>query len=225
MPALRRICSFLFITLLVSCLAGLAADPPPSSPVKPDDDAKKIADGKKAPKFSLEDTTGATHTLEDFAGKTLVLIWINPSCPGTTRLFRDGQMKSLLDELDDMNRDKTIAWLGVCSDAGASAKQCDAFARDNKIDLAILMDSDGQFARKIEAKRTPHVFVIDGDSVIRYEGAFDDDPTGAKKTAGHEVLTYPLQAVQAIRDGRDVSPKSVTPYGLPIRFSPLGSSQ
>jgi peroxiredoxin len=215
------------IAMLLAGLAtlGFAADPPAASPVKPPPDAnqpKKVADGKQAPKFTLEDTAGSKHALEDYAGKTLVLVWINPTCPGTARLFRDGQMKAFIDALDDMNRDKSIAWLGVCSSAGIDANSCESFTRDHKIDMPVLMDSHGEVGKKFEAKKTPHVFVIDADGIIRYEGAFDDDPSGAKKTSGQDVLNFPLQAVQAIRDGREVKPKSTEPYGLPIRYPSLG---
>ena len=43
--------------------------------------------GEAAPAFTLHDITGKSHSLADYAGKTVVLEWINPDCPFVQRHY------------------------------------------------------------------------------------------------------------------------------------------
>ena len=63
--------------------------------------------------------------------------------------------------------------------------------------------------RPYGAKTTPHVFVIDGEGILRYQGAFDDQ----KKDGTNYVLT----SVTAIKKGEKVEPTYVRQYGCGVR--------
>jgi peroxiredoxin len=48
--------------------------------------------GERAPEFTLMDTEGNSVSLSDFAGKVVVLEWLNPDCPYVQRHYTAGTM-------------------------------------------------------------------------------------------------------------------------------------
>jgi hypothetical protein len=62
------------------------------------------------------------------------------------------------------------------------------------------------------AKATPHFFVIDGDGLLRYSGAFDD-VTFRQRTPTH---TYLKDAVEAVLRGEAPNPAQTPAYGCAI---------
>ena len=92
-------------------------------------------EGKKAPVFSLSGSDGKSHSLKDYAGKT-VIIYFYPrdNTPGCTReacAFRD--FKPQLDSLG-------VVLLGVSKD---SLKSHDKFIADFGLPFTLLSDPDG----------------------------------------------------------------------------------
>jgi cytochrome oxidase Cu insertion factor (SCO1/SenC/PrrC family) len=71
---------FSVLGLTVALAAAVGAAPPAAKPAKPADAAAaKI--GEKAPAFTLTGIDGKEVSLKDFAGKIVVLEWVNPQCP------------------------------------------------------------------------------------------------------------------------------------------------
>ena len=65
--------------------------------------------GQPAPAFSLSDTTGKTHSLKEYAGKWVVLEWVNYDCPFVGKHYGSGNMQSLQKEYTG----KGVVWLAV----------------------------------------------------------------------------------------------------------------
>ena len=84
-----------------------------------------------------------------------------------------------------------------------------------KIDVPVLIDADGAVGRRYDARTTPHVFVIDR-GVLRYSGAFTDNPWG-KPT---QVRNYAIAALESIAAGRQVEPSTVRPWGCSVKYRP-----
>ncbi|MCZ6850270.1 MAG: redoxin domain-containing protein, partial [Planctomycetota bacterium] len=56
-------------------------------------EVKKAKLGKKAPEFTLLDTSGQERSLSDYKGKTVVLEWFNLGCPFVQRCYKSKAMQ------------------------------------------------------------------------------------------------------------------------------------
>ncbi len=95
-----------------------------------------VLEGKKAPPFELEGSDGKTHSLQEYAGKTVVIYFYprdnTPGCTKEACAFRD--LKPRLDGLG-------VVLLGVSKD---SMKSHDKFVSDFGLPFILLSDPDGK---------------------------------------------------------------------------------
>ncbi|HEY8020254.1 MAG TPA: thioredoxin family protein, partial [Thermoanaerobaculia bacterium] len=66
------------------------------------------------------------------------------------------------------------------------------------------------------ARTTPHMFVIDRQGKIAYEGAIDDDPSGRQAAA--QRTNYVEQSLAAEAAGRPPDPALTKPYGCSVKY-------
>jgi len=171
--------------------------------------------GDTAPGFTLTDLEGNSHSLADFAGKTVVLEWINPNCPFTDRHAKESTMTDLADKHGE------VVWLGINSTAEGHSDFLEpaehaAWAEDRGVDYAILYDETGETGKAYGAKTTPHMYIIDADGTIVYNGAIDDDPAGRQDQA--QRANYVDSGLVAMAGGGDVDPASTKPYGCSVKY-------
>lgn len=202
------------LTCLIALGLAEATQPPepPAAPEAPrtDEKPKKARLGEKAPEFTLMDTEGRERRLADCAGKLVVIEWVNPKCPFVRQNYRAGTMQETYKKARE--RDKSLVWLAINSTPDAMTPQLNENWRAiNGIEYPILLDTDGEVARLYDARRTPHMFVIDKEGVLRYHGAIDNRMPGVDLKDG--VINYVLQALRQIADGETVDPDHVAPVG------------
>ena len=196
----------LIVMIAMAVFTASAGMPVPSAP--------EI--GKPAPGFTLTDITGASHQLSDFKGKTVVLEWTNPNCPFVQRVYRDGIMTAVQKEYAQ----KGVVWLVVNStntnhrDFLAPEVLKEKFASWKAGFTALLMDSDGKVGKLYDAKTTPHMFVIDKNGSLVYNGAIDDDPRGENDTK----LNYVSDVLNALLAGKPVATSVTKPYGCSVKY-------
>src|SRR5690606_28462145 len=96
-----------------------------------------------------------------------------------------------------------------------------AWAAEREITWPILMDKDGKVGKAFGAKTTPHMFVVDGEGMIRYQGAIDNDPHGENTLSGESEKTenYVKLALDQILAGKPVSTTSVQSYGCSVKYA------
>ena len=214
------------ITSIVACL-GLAATaamastttPAPSSiELVADAPAAKAKIGEKAPAFKMKDLDGKEHSLADFKGKTVVLEWFCPTCPYSGAKSRNsvhstGQVKKLMDDMKKV--DENVVYLLVDSSTAKMRMSPAELVKKDKevvkqldIKAPVLIDADTKVAAAYGAKTTPHCYVIDGEGVLRYMGAFSD----------RAETNYVLKAVTAIKNGSTVSPAEMRPWGCGVKI-------
>lgn len=199
-------------TLLFSCLAVLAFLP---AVLAAQEQIPVI--GGLAPDFQLSSIDGQLHKLSDFKGKIVVLEWTNPGCPVVQRHYRDGLMPALQKECTD----KGIVWLAINSTnpKHQNYQTPDAlkstYSDWKAVFTALLMDPDGKAGKAFGAKTTPHMFVIDKEGKLVYNGAADDDPQGAKETR----TSYVRLAVDSLIKGEPVGTSTTKPYGCSVKYA------
>ena len=179
----------------------------------------QAAVGAAAPGFTLTDTKGAAHALDDFAGKPVVLEWTNPDCPFVKKHYGAKNMQAL--------QAKYVAqgavWLSVCSSAPGKQGHYPAdewnriLAEQGSAATALLLDPDGQVGRAYGAKTTPHLFVIDAAGTLAYDGAIDDRPsTDSADIPG--ARAYVVEALYAVLAGAPVPVAQTKPYGCSVKY-------
>ena len=170
--------------------------------------------GTKAPDFTLLDLDGKKHSLKDFKGKTVVLEWCNYGCPFVKKHYKNGDMQKLQKEYTK----KGVVWLAIMStnpkhkDYREPKALKEMNAERKAAPTAMLMDADGTVGRAYKAKTTPHMFVIDKDGYIVYDGAIDSvrsaDPADIK-----EAKNYVREALDAVMAGKPVPTAKTSSYG------------
>lgn len=175
--------------------------------------------GKAAPAFTMMDTNGKPVSLSDFKGKTVVLEWFCPTCPFSGRasgksIHSTGRVQALLKKMKEADPDAVYLLIDSSTkkmrvSAEELAKQDAEVAKKLGITAPILIDADTSVAKAYGARTTPHVFVIDGAGVLRYQGAFDDREA--------DGVNYPLNAVKAIKTGSTVEPTYVRQWGCGVK--------
>jgi peroxiredoxin len=171
--------------------------------------------GATAPNFDLKGIDGKSYSLADLKGKTVVLEWVNPNCPFSDRHAREKTMAELSKQHGE------VVWLGINSTSASHANYLkpedhQAWAKKNGVGYSILYDETGKTAKAYNAKTTPHMFIVDANGKIAYNGAIDDDPPGRKAKA--ERTNFVKAGLVAEKAGKDPSPASTQPYGCSIKF-------
>ena len=67
-----------------------------------------------------------------------------------------------------------VGFLGVDANVQDSLTEVSAYANKYDIPFPILIDSQQKVADLLGAERTPEVFVLDQNRVVRYQGRIDD---------------------------------------------------
>jgi peroxiredoxin len=211
-------------TILAAMLVGLAGVALATPKPVPSPAAPRTAEvGQKAPAFSLTDIEGTQHALKDHTGKIVVIEWFNAGCPYSGKaspksVHASGRVAALRNQLRAV--DSTVVYLLIDSTARRAEKSdiitADKAARKQwKIDAPILIDFDGAVGHAYKAQTTPHMFVIDSDGVLRYQGAFDNDK---RNVQGDAATNHVLAAVKKIKAGENPSPSKTRAWGCSVKY-------
>ncbi len=170
---------------------------------------------KQAPPFELDSFAGRTIRLSDYKGRIVVLEWINPECPFSRYHHETVQTMA---NLAKKYRDKEVVWFAINSTSHTTVEANREFAQKHKLPYPILDDRTGQVGRQYGARNTPHMFVIDKNGVIVYEGAIDNAPLG-KSEPGAGTVNYVDKAISELLAGQNVSTPSTPPYGCTVKYA------
>lgn len=175
--------------------------------------------GKQAPNFTLTDSTGKVHQLSDHKGKFVVLEWVNFDCPFVKKHYGSGNMQSL----QEAYTGKGVVWLSINSSASGkqghlNSENAEAIKNEKGSKAtALLLDSDGKVGKLYDAKTTPHMYVINPESNLIYQGAIDDragtDPAEIK-----DSKNYVQQALDEAMSGGAVSESQTKSYGCSVKY-------
>lgn len=190
--------------LLVIGFAGFSSVPPPGVEI-----------GKPVPDFSLTGIDGKTYNLAQYKGEVVVLEWSNPNCPFVQRVYRE----SIMQDVQKKYKGKVV-WLTINSTNPDHRDHETAKALEDKYNewgasyTAYLLDPDGTVGRMYDAKTTPHMFVINKQGTLVYEGAIDNDPRGNKS----EKTNYVDQALTELFGGKNIAVATTRSYGCSVKY-------
>lgn len=177
------------------------------------------ADGM-APDFTAVDLEGRVRTLAEFRGRTVILEWTNKDCPYVRKHYNSGNMQ----ETQRAAAAAGAVWLTVLSSAPGEQGFLDASGAAanlravNASPTAMLLDPEGVVGRAYGARTTPHMYIIDAEGRLVYQGAIDDRPT-ANPDSLEGATNFVLAALNDMQAGRAVQTPETTAYGCDIKYA------
>lgn len=183
--------------------------------------AQALDAGAAAPAFELKDLKGNAVSLESLKGKVVVLEWVNFGCPFVQKHYSGGNMQAL----QKMAAEKGAVWITINSAAEGKGgyhpteKMAEIAAQQGSAAAHFCMDTDGKVGKAYDAKVTPHMFIINGQGEVVYNGAMDSKAT----TKAEDIETAdPIfkNALEAVIAGKSIALAQAKnkPYGCPVKY-------
>jgi peroxiredoxin len=171
--------------------------------------------GSPVPPLALPDTSGETRALpQPGEAPATVVVWTCNHCPYALAWH---------DRIVDAARDyaeRGVRFLAVNSNdadryaADSPEAMRERFERE-RWPFPYLWDESQEAARAWGAKVTPHVFVLDGELRLRYEGAPDADHQDPSQGAA-----WIRAALDALLAGAEPQPPQTEPVGCSVKWKP-----
>lgn len=168
----------------------------------------------KAPDFTLKNYDGTKVNLADYKGKIVVLEWFSYECPFSRY---NHEKTSVISDLVSKYKDKGVIWLAINSTGHQQTAKNKEYAEKNNISYPVLDDSSGKTGKAYGAKTTPHIFIINAEGAIVYNGALDNAPLGKVKD-GETLTNYVDKALEELTAGKPVTTPETKSYGCSVKY-------
>ena len=175
--------------------------------------AEEVALGANAPEFSLVNAAdGKTVAMKPADGNLKVVVFTCNGCP-YAKAF-----EPRIIEIAKRFGPKGVRFYAVNPNDDEKYEietlaNMKARAAEKEYPFPYLKDGDSKVAHAYGARVTPHVFVVDGQGVVRYRGYVDDSAKPEeRKTTG---LT---DALNSLLNGRDIANAETRAFGCTIKW-------
>jgi peroxiredoxin len=188
--------------VLVTALLGTTT--PVSSGYKP---------GDKATDFSLKSVDGKMYSMADYKdAKGFIVVFTCNTCPFAVKY------EDRVNDLAKKYKSKGYVLLAINSN-DPEVQPDDTFvlmqkkAKAKGFAFPYLVDEGQKIYPQYGATKTPHVFLLDKNLVVKYIGAIDDNSDDASAVKQH----YLEDAIAALDSGKDPSPAVTKAIGCSIK--------
>ncbi|MBM4162710.1 MAG: thioredoxin family protein [Ignavibacteria bacterium] len=162
---------------------------------------------RKVENFTLEDYTGARHSLTDYkSSKAIVLMFIATQCP-VSNAYNERMAK-----LYEDYKSKGVAFIGINSNKQESVEEIKKHSKENNFGFPVLKDWKNVIADKLEASVTPEIYVLNSNFEVLYHGRIDDSQREARITSKDL-----REALDAILAGKAVEVTETKAFGCTIK--------
>lgn len=180
-----------------------------------------VESGTMAPDFMGKTSSGEEVKLSDYKGKNVVVLeWLNYGCPFVKKHYDGKNMQAVQADATK----KGVVWLSVISSApGKQGAGTAASAEKDRKEhgsnaTKVILDEKGAIGRLYGAKTTPHMFVIDLQGKLVYQGAIDDKPSAdAESLKG--AKNYVREALDAVMAKKPVATATTASYGCSVKYN------
>ena len=169
--------------------------------------------GDKAPDFSLKNLDGSFVSLSDYKDpKGYIVIFTCNTCPYAV-MYED-RIKELHSKYANMGypviainpNDPSVK-------EGDSPADMKVRAQEKGFEFPYLFDAGQTVFPQYGATKTPHVYLLDKNKIVKYIGAIDDNPQDA---TGVDVK-YVEDAIDALSKGQNPNPSTTKAIGCSIK--------
>ena len=180
-----------------------------------------LTTGEKAPNFKLNGLNPKMKeiSLSDYKGKIVVLEWVNHGCPFVRKHYDSGNMQGLQKKYTEKN----VIWLSIISSAPGKQGHVDTQGAikdktENKSSATdVLLDPTGEVGKLYGSKTTPHMYIVDKEGTLVYQGAIDSMPD-AEKDSIPSAKNYVASALDEIMAGKKVTAHTTKSYGCSVKY-------
>ncbi len=169
--------------------------------------AAKQEFGQPLPDFSLALLDGSgERSLQDFlAGKRgAVLVFWSAVC--THCLRYDGYFNSFA------ALHPALGFAAIASRQGESSEQMLGAVRQRGLEFPILLDGEGQVARRWHAQQTPRCYLVTSDGRLAYRGAIDN----FKLPSDRDYVAYLEPAIASYLAREEITRTETASFGCAI---------
>lgn len=213
--------AFLNLVALVALPNSLSAANPKDLPPG----VQTLEIGDAAPNFSLPGIDGKTHTLSDYEGPDVLMIYFTGThCPTSHGV--EGRLQTFVNRMN--GESFQIVAINPNHSSGLrpdefghsiydeTFEDSKRYADDLGWTFPFLYDGEKQLtARAYGCLATPHVFVFDKNRKLRYSGRFDDSRYPNPATVKHPDAQ---NAVDALLAGKAVPVEKTRPHGCSTKW-------
>lgn len=179
----------------------------------------KVITGEAAPDVRVLDSNGVERTLSEFKGQDVVLEWTNHKCPYVVKHYDSDNMQNT----QKRAAEDGFAWLTVISSAPgkqghvSGEKANKLSAERGATPTAVLLDEAGDAGRLYAAKTTPHMYIVNKEGTLVYQGAIDSIPSSNPAKIA-EATNYVTAALDSMKAGTDIEVSDSQPYGCSVKY-------
>ena len=169
--------------------------------------------GDKATDFSLKSVDGKMYRMADYKdAKGFIVVFTCNTCPFAVKY------EDRVNDLAKKYKSKGYVLLAINSN-DPEVQPDDTYALMQKkakakgFEFPYLVDEGQKIYPQYGATKTPHVFLLDKNLIVKYIGAIDDNADDAKAVKSH----YLEDAIAALEKGQDPSPAVTKAIGCSIK--------
>ncbi len=194
--------------LFLVCISVLAAWYEGSTKAAGRGDRSPI--GQRIESFTLDNCYGKPVSLDDFSSAdVVVVVFLGTECP-LAKLYGPR-----LTEIQKQYGNRGVQIIGVNSNKQDSLTELVAYVRLHGIGFPMLKDPGNKVADAIGAQRTPEVFLLDRERVVRYHGRVDDQ-YGVGYSKERDAKPELTLAMDALLAGKPIEIAQTEPVGCHI---------
>ncbi len=155
-------CVFAIIALLVGVVSSGSAE----------EKTEKVKLDTIVKDFTLKDAAGTPHTLYKLSEENpaTVVLFLATQCPIAT------DYAERIVALFKVYEKKNVQFIGINSNKQEKVDEIAKYNEKHGFEFPVLKDPENNIADYFGARRTPEVFLLDSECVLRYAGAIDNSP-------------------------------------------------
>ncbi|MBW4655046.1 MAG: thioredoxin family protein [Kaiparowitsia implicata GSE-PSE-MK54-09C] len=172
--------------------------------------------GSYAPDFELPGVNGTVHHLRRYLGshRAIAVVFISNRCPLVAQYLE--RLRQIQAEIEV--QEATLIGINANDETQhpeEGFEPMQAFAAQHQLNFPYLRDVTQDVAEAFGAVCTPHAFLLDGEGVLRYSGAIDDNPQPAAVTQA-----YLKGAIAQLLRGNPPQPATTKAIGSALVWKP-----
>lgn len=175
----RKAITILGLILTITCFPATSEE----------ESQKTVKIDEQVKDWSLKDTKNKLHSLNKLSEekKSVLFIFLATQCP---------VVDEYVDRINALYKDykeKDVQIIGIHSNKNELIEEIKKYKEKHKFEFPILKDPENIIADYFNARRTPEVFLIDAEKILRYRGAIDDSRQSPKDNYLRTILDLVLE--------------------------------
>ena len=136
--------------------------------------------------------------------------WTNSGCPFVVTHYEKKTMQNLASTYGA----KDVVWLAMNSTHSNKPADTLAWMKDKNFSYHTLQDNEGTVGKAYGATNTPHMYIVDKEGKLAYQGAIDNDPGDSDPRR----LNYVDAGLKSLIAGTKLENPETKAYGCGVKY-------